>query len=330
MTMRRCLIVLALLVLCAGCANKRKAVARKPPKPWIGTRSMCIFPMAQAPSPGDPGAIADAMTAGWRERLVVPEGRRLVQIEGAEHYPAFEAMHIDLSDVVVHYENDRKQKLRPYGQPHGSLRVENLEFVADPLLLGEAKLLMYMKVTDARLDVRRDRRGRSMLTLADARDGTLQLEVPKQDIDALLLFAARKMAGQFGVSIDKTDLKLDVVESRVIKLDLKLNTRLGFLPAGLRFKARIDIDDRLDGTITRLNCEGDQLLGPLISAVVNPVLDKYEGKKKPLVGFEWGDIKLHDVTMASGESFRLEANFGSEPGARKARPVRASRSVARR
>ena len=323
MMFRRCLIVLSLLVICVGCANKRKAVSKKPPKPWIGTRSMCIFPMSHAPSPGDPGAIADAMTEGWKARLEVPEGRSLVHIEGAEHYPAFEAMHIDLSDVVVRYENDRKQKLRPYGQPHGSLRVENFEFVAAPLLLGEAKLLLDMSVTDARLDVRRDRRGRPMLTLVDARDGTLRLEVAKEDIDTLLLFAARKMAGNLGVSIDRTDLKLQVVESRVIKMDLKLNTRLGFLPAGLRFKARIDIDDRLDGTITRLNCEGDQLLGPLISAVVNPVLAKYEGQKKPLVGFEWGDMKLRDVTMASDESFRLEAKFGSDgPTKGKARPTR--------
>ena len=180
-----------------------------------------------------------------------------------------------------------------------------------------------MSVTDAKLDVRRDRRGRPMLTLVDAKDGTLRLEVAKEDIDRLLLFAARKMAGSLGVSIDKTDLKLDVVESRVIKMDLKLNTRLGFLPAGLRFKARIDIDDRLDGTITRLNCEGDQLLGPLISAVVNPVLAKYEGQKKPLVGFEWGDMRLRDVTMASGESFRLEARFGSDgPTKGKSRPTR--------
>ena len=323
MQFRHCIVLLfAALLLCGGCANKRKAVAKKPPKPWIGTRSLCIFPMAQAPSPGEPEALADAMTAGWRARMRVPEGASLVHIEGAERYPALEVMHIDLSNVAIDYDKDQK-KLRPYGKPQGQLKVENLEFVARPLLLERSKMHIDMSVVDAKLDVRRDRRGKSMLTLVDAKDGTLRLEVAREDIDALLLYAARKMASPLGVSVDKTDLKLDVAESRVIKMDLKLNTRLGFLPAGLRFKARIDIDDRLDGTITRLSCQGDQLLGPLISMVVDPVLKKYEGQKKPLVGFEWGDMKLRDVTMASDDSFRLEARFGSdEPTKGKARPTR--------
>src|SRR5688500_15562788 len=142
MMLRRCLIVLLLLVVCGGCANKRKAVAKKPPKPWIGTRSLCIFPMAQAPSPE---ALADAMSAGWKARMHVPEGASLVHIEGAERYPALEVMHIDLSNAAIDYDKDQK-KLRPYGKPQGQLKVETLEFVARPLLLERSKMHIDMTV----------------------------------------------------------------------------------------------------------------------------------------------------------------------------------------
>ena len=313
----RCaLTVVVAACLCAGCARKPRPVVKKPPKPWIGTRSLCIFPMAQAPTPGQPQSLEKAMTDGWRARMIVPEGANLVEIDGAERYPVLGSMFIDLSNVAIDYDRDQK-KLKPRGQVRDSLRVSNFEFVANPLVLEKSKLLVSMTATDAKLDVRQDRRGRQMLTLTDARDGRLTLDIPREDLDALLLYAARKMAGKYGVGIDRTRLKFDIVDDRSIRADLKIDTRWGFLPAGLRFKARVDIDDDLNGKITRLSCEGDQVLGPLISAIVNPALDHYEGKTRPLVGFEWGEMKLRDVTMRGDDGFHLEATFGTVPGSKR-------------
>ena len=90
------------------------------------------------------------------------------------------------------------------------------------------------------------------------------------------------------------------------------DVRVGaLLPAGLRFKARMDVDDQLNGKITKLSCDGDQLLGPLISTIVNPQLDKYEGKKRPLVGFVYGKMKLRDLKINVDDGFKLDAGFGN-------------------
>ena len=325
---RRVLAVVLIAACCAGCASKpKRPVVKKPPKPWIGTRSLCIFPMAEPPVPGEPQSLEKAMTDGWRARMNVPEGATLVRVEGARSDTAIGSMFIDLSNVSIDYDKDQK-KLRPRRRVHDSLHVAHFEFVARPLVLEKSKMLIGMTVADATLDLRHDRRGRPMLTLTDARDGTLTLEVPREDVDALLLYAARKMAGQYGVAIDRTRLDVDIVEDRSIRIDLKIDTRFGFLPAGLRFKSRIDIDDDLNGRISRLSCQGDQVLGPLISAIVDPVLKQYEGKKRPLVGFEWGDMKLRDVTMNSDDGFKLEAKFGSVPAADK--PAQVARKAGKR
>ena len=68
MSLFRCSVtVVVAAMLCAGCAHKRKPSVRKPPKPWIGTRSLCIFPMAQSPVPGEPDSLAQALTGiGFR------------------------------------------------------------------------------------------------------------------------------------------------------------------------------------------------------------------------------------------------------------------------
>ena len=323
---RVAIIALMLLVVCSGCASKPKVRRPKPAKPWIGVRSLIIFPMAPAPAHAEPQAVADAMTAGWKKRLLsVPEGAELVRVKGPRRGDAIEEMFIDLTNVRVEADS-KKKKLKPRGVPLRTLKVENFEFVAQPLLVERSRFLINMTATGATLDVRRDKRGRSMVTLTNARDGALTLEVPKKDIDTLMLDVGRKMAGPYGVSIDRTKLNLNVV-GRTIKADLKVDTRLGFLPAGLRFKARVDIDDQLNGRITRLSCSGDQLLGPIISSIINPALQKYEGKVKPLVGFEIGEMALKDMELASGDSFKIDVKFGTRA---KSRSTPAAQRVASR
>jgi hypothetical protein len=307
----RCVVlVVTVAALVAGCAQKPRPVVKKPPKPWIGVRSLIIFPMTPTPAGAEPQAVAEAMTAGWKQRLAeVPEGAELVRVSGGRRGDSVETMFIDLTNVRVEADSKRK-KLKPRGAPLRTISVDRFEFVAQPLVVERSNFLISMTATDATMDLRRDRRGRSMITLTDAREGALTLEVPKKDVDRLMLDVGRKMAGPYGVTI--AGAKLDVaVEGRTIKADLKVSTRLGFLPAGLRFKTRVDIDDRLNGKITRLTCSGDELLGPIISAIINPALAKYEGKVRPLVGFEYGSMALTDLQVAGGESFRVDVRFGT-------------------
>ena len=305
--------LLALVVAGAGgCAHKPKPRAARPPKPWMEARSLCVFPMAPGGSARTAASLESSMTAGWKSRIGIPADADVVRIEGASAFPTVDVMTIDLTDATIDMKRKTK-KLKPVGKSEGSVRVENLEFVANPLRVQNAELRVGMTATDARLDFRRDKSGRPMLTLSDARDGQLSLEVTKKDIDAMILKSARESAGKFGVSVDRTKLKLDVVDGKSIRADLKLDTRLGILPAGLRFKAHLDVDEKLNGKITRLSCEGDQLLGPIISGFINPALQKYEGKKRPLVGFPWGEMKLKDFELRLDDSFHMDVKFGRGP-----------------
>jgi hypothetical protein len=267
--------------------------------------------MSKSIAPETPDLLASSLEKGWGERLNVPDGSDLVRMDGVEQYPRVASMTIDLSDVTVPTKS-KEQKLKPVGKTEGSVHVGNLEFLARPLLVEKARLQIGMSASDARLDLRRDKKGRPMLTLSGAEDGHISMEVSRQDIDALLLKSARDAAGKYGVAVDRIRLKLDVSENRTLRVDLKADVRVGaLLPAGLRFKARMDVDDQLNGTITKLSCDGDQLLGPLISTIVNPQLDKYEGKTRPLVGFVYGKMKLRDLKINVDDGFKLDAGFGN-------------------
>ena len=311
-----CLFLLVgfLLAASGGCASKPKARVAKPPKPWLNAKSLVLFPMSKSIRPETPEMLASSMEQAWGKRLNVPEGADLVRIEGADAYPHVGAMTIDLSDVSVPSKS-KERKLKPRGSAEGAVHVDSLELVARPLLVEQARFMIGVTASDAKLEIRRDKKGQPMLALAGAEDGKVSLEVSKKDIDRLLLQSAREAAGKYGVAVDRTKLKLDLIDganSRSLRVDLKVNLRVaGVLPAGLRFKARMDLDEQLNGKITRLSCEGDQLLGPLISSVIDPALSKYEGKKRPLVGFAFGKMRLKDLQIDVEDGFKLQAAFGN-------------------
>ena len=81
----------------------------------------------------------------------------------------------------------------------------------------------------------------------------LKLLITEPEINQV---AARETAGKYGVAIDRTRLKLDMVGDRALRVSLKVDVRIGtLLPAGLHFKARMDVDDQLNGKITRPHIE---------------------------------------------------------------------------
>lgn len=312
-TVRLAALASVLLALVAGCAQKPRPRVVRPVKPWLRAQSLCIFPMSRSIAPETPQSLASSLERGWVERLDVPAGADLVRIDGTDDYPRLASMTIDLTGAAVPGRRKAK-KLKPVGRPGGSLRVDHFELVADPLRVEKANLQVRLLASDARLELRRDKCGHPMLTLSGAEAGRVLMAVSRKDIDSLLLHSARQAAGKYGVAVDSTRLRLSVVDHRSLRVDLKVRVRVGaLLPAGLRVRARMDVDDQLNGRITRLTCDGDELLGPLISAFVRPALDKYEGKKRPLVGFVFGNMRLRDLKVDVRDGFQLEAQFGNVP-----------------
>ena len=139
----------------------------------------------------------------------------------------------------------------------------------------------------------------------------MSAEMSLDDVERLLLAAAKKGAGRYGLSVDGTRLRLSVEDGRTIRVHLKLSTRIGFVPAGLHFRARMDIDDNLNGRLSELSCTGDQALGPLISGLIQPFIKKYNGTTRPLMNFPATDIRLRGVEIVADRTIRVSAAFGS-------------------
>jgi hypothetical protein len=277
-------------------------------KAWFDARSVCIFPLRDGRLPRSRDELDESLTRGWDKAMQVPDASKLVQIQG-EGYPALESLRIDLSDATM--PNGKAEKVQPNNRPQTRLGVERFELVGEPLLCRQGRLNLTVSAADAHLDLERDRRGKPIMLLAEAKDANLTFEATGADLQRILLADLRAAASPFGVDVISTSLHLTSDSDRSVSVDLQVLTKFALIPAGMHFKAHVDIDDNMNAKLTGLSCDGDQVLGPLIVGLIRPGLAKYDGRSRPLISFPSGKMHLRDVRIRVDDSVHLNAAFGT-------------------
>ena len=278
-------------------------------KAWFDAKSICVFRLGGREMPQDREQLSDGLLAGWRRSIDLPDPSRAVTLEGGA-YPSIDTFRIDLSDGELK-SGQKKDKIKLNNRVEKTLEVNHLEVRGEPLLLQKAKLNMSIVADAAQLELERDRKGRPVMALADARSGSLHFDVTQSDVQDLLLKNAREMAGKYGVKVESTRLTLTPETPRSIRASLHLSTKVGFIPAGMLFKAHVVVDDSMNAKITGLTVDGDEALGPLIVGLLRPALARYNDTTRPLVSFPAGNLKLRDVAVRVDDSLHLSAAFGS-------------------
>lgn len=280
-----------------------------PRKAWFDAKSLCVFRLGNGEMPQDREALADGLLAGWSRSITLPDPSKAVTLQGGV-YPSLDALRINLSDGEFKT-GQKKDKIKLNNKVEKTLEVSHLEVRGEPLLLQKAKLNMSIVADAAQLDLERDRRGRPVMALADARSGSLQFEVSQADVQELLLKNAREMGAKYGVKVESTRFTLKPETPRSIQASLHISTKVGFVPAGMLFKAHVVVDDAMNAKITGLTVDGDEALGPLIVGILRPALTSYNNTTRPLVSFPAGNLKLRDVAVRVDDSLHLNASFGS-------------------
>lgn len=285
------------------------ALAANSTKAWFDARNVCIFPLSPGELPTSRQELNDSMVSAWQNAIALPDPSRIVQINGGR-YPAVDSLRIDLSDGKM--ETGKKtEKIRPDNKPKSRLGVGRFDFVCQPLLCADAKLNVNLSAESVRLDLEHDKQGHPIILLADAQNGTLHFDATSDDLERVVLATAREAAGPYGVEIVSDSVKIEAKTPRSVSLTLHISTRVALIPAGMTFRAHVDIDDAMNAKLTGLKIDGDEALGPLIVGLLRPGLAKYEGKSRPLISFPSHEMRLHDVQVTVDDSVHLTAAFGN-------------------
>lgn len=302
--------------LSLGCAHAQKPPP-PPPKPvvkqsdkaWMNARSLCVLPLDRAQVPPTREGLVASMLAGWRDVFSFPDPARVVAVRGGM-YPNVDELTVDLTGAVVNARH-KKAGVGAFVPTTQSLRAERFSLVAEPMVQGDARANFRVTGSGVRFDLQRNKAGQPILLLADAREGSLHFDASVRDLERLMLHGAKEAGAKRAVFVRSVKLDLRSTGERTVEADLHLRTLVGFIPAGLRFRARVDVDERMNARISNLTCDGDEVLGPLIVQFIRPGLKKHNDQTRPLLAFPSGKLKLRDVRLHAGERVTLDATFGT-------------------
>jgi hypothetical protein len=283
------------------------AKTRDPATAWISAKGFCCFPLEKDDLPRTGRQLIASMNGGWKDVFTIPDPADDVDIEGGR-YPAVDEMRVDLSRAVVN-PNHKLARIGDFTASTKSLAVEHFQMVAEPMVNHKSKVNLEVTGTQVRLDLQHDRDGKPMLMLAEASEGTVHFDVTHDDLQKLVLAMAREQSSSHGIRIRSVELDLQSIGPRSLLTDLHLSTIVGFIPAGMRFTARMDIDDQMNARISNLDCQGDEALGPLIVGLIRPTINKYNNTTRPLLSFPSGHLHLNDVRIQAGEHVEMTAKF---------------------
>jgi len=68
----------------------------------------------------------------------------------------------------------------------------------------------------------------------------------------------------------------------------------------------------MNATVSKLDAEGEGVIGSMASGLVKSKLKPYEGQTFPLMTFSLGDVALRDLKIDVRNNVQVTADFGSK------------------
>jgi hypothetical protein len=225
-------------------------------------------------------------------------------------YPHLSGIDISLDDARLRPEPPRPPSAS--GEVSPALEIDQLTVSASPLSIGPAALKLSISATAVQLGQSKDSNEQIVLSLKSAAEGTIKISMRQDDLEALVTNLARNQASKQGVTIDGVQLTLRQESAHSLAVEVRLRVRKLFLGASLRVTGQLDLDDRLNLKISRLNCTGDGGIATMACGILKPYLEKFDGREFPLISLPLPKgILLRDVRLAVGDDVSVSAEFGS-------------------
>ncbi len=264
-----------------------------------------MLPLAGENFPASATELIDALQIGLAARGFAPTR---VNIEGAA-WPDVPSLAIDVSGARV----TRNVRLPEAAAPGADkLRCARLEIIGAPLFFEGTPAQLRLRAQDVVFDLARSAENEPLLALHTAASGSVEIEIAKHDLEAMLQRVAVLAAGDHGVEVKKTVLELTAHHSRMLAVRAEVTAKMFVMSAAVKLTGEVSVDDALHARLANLRVSADGMVGAMVNTVARPFLEKWENREFALLAFSLGGIKLRDVAVRGGDSLHLEAHFGAD------------------
>jgi hypothetical protein len=262
-----------------------------------------MFLLQPGPLPDSLAAFLQSIRLGL-EPLQVPPAA----VRATGDFPVLESLSVDLFDAKI------PPAFRPAAgstAAEPSIPVEKLVVGGTDVSVGDALFDIHLKATGARLVFGATALGEAFLTLHEAREGSVVLEITHDHLQNLALHIARAAAEPHGIDVSSVEVALRPLSNRRVGFTARVTAGKLFLKAVVRLSGDVEIDQELNAVVHHLACDGEGLGGTMACSALDPHLKRYSGEKFSLIAFALGDITLRTVDVAVTDAIKIEATFGS-------------------
>lgn len=225
-----------------------------------------------------------------------------------KNYPELAELRISLDGAKLRPNPPKPPVVKGASSP--AIRAERLVLNAAGISVGPGTADLQLSARSVHLDQAQLKDDGIVLLLRSASAGQLEVSAATQELERIIATVAKKEAAKQGVSIERVQLTARERGPRSISAEVQLHARKLFFSTIIRIAADLDLDDKLNATISGLVCKGDGAIGALACGVLNPHLQKINGRVFPLMALPLGEIRLRDVRLSVAEKIMVTAEFG--------------------
>jgi hypothetical protein len=258
--------------------------------------------------PHSPEALAQQLTAAYAQRADLPTSRPVVQVSGK--YPHLDRLDIDLTGARLKPDY-KPTETKSSAKPEPALTVHQLSYVARPLYYQQGQTNLTFSAKDVKLALLQSRKDRAVLVMTEAHDGLVDFSISQDDVQRVVYSSAKENAGKAAFFITGVTTHLSSDGPHSISIDLTVDGWWLLLPTTIHFTGRCDVDDSFNAHLSHLTCTGSNVGGPLLAAIVDGVIKKYEGKVQPLAAFPGQKIRIRNLDIHLDDDLHVKIAFGS-------------------
>jgi hypothetical protein len=224
-------------------------------------------------------------------------------------FPYLDAIAINLDRAQI--DARMPAPVRPRGETKEACEAALVTVSARDVLIQGVPVSLRLEARDVVFHKGEDDNGDALLIVKRANDGHITISASQIDLENSITEAARTEARKKGVSVESVRLALRARGARSLAADVQLQARKFLLRAKIDIYGQLDIDNDFVAKISQLKCKGDGALGSLACGVLEPHLQRLDGRTFPLMSLPLGEIQLRDVRIAVADTIEVTAHFGS-------------------
>ena len=182
----------------------------------------------------------------------------------------------------------------------------------NPIRIAQIPFQLSLAAKDVKFNYGRTPTGQIIAIPNQATDGQLNIKLAQNDLDTALLLLARKFSAKQGVEVLKVETTLSSTSPTALNLQIKVSAKK-FMTAVIQIAGQVLIDDRMRLTASNLKATSTGMVGNVAVGLLQPQLNKLDGRPLPLLKYTLGNLKLHGVAIDTIGGLALSASFGGEP-----------------